>query len=85
MNERGKSDGPIVPQTPANNGGAARLDGSHPAASPAEQVEGIQYCVPYAVTRRRSSVGVSPTRQLSLQPVATGAAVAVTKSLESSV
>ena len=40
MNERGKSDGPIVPQTPANNGGGNRLDGSHPAASSAEQVEG---------------------------------------------
>ena len=40
MNERGKSDGPIVPQTPANNGGGNRLDMSHPTASPAEQVEG---------------------------------------------
>ena len=40
MNERGKSDGPIVPQTPANNGGGNRLDGSHQAASSAEQVEG---------------------------------------------
>jgi hypothetical protein len=28
MNERGKSDGPIVPRTPANNGIAAQLDGS---------------------------------------------------------
>ncbi len=40
MNERGKSDGPIVPKTPANKGGGNRLDRSHPAASPAEQVEG---------------------------------------------
>ena len=40
MNEHGKSDGPIVPQTPANNGGGNRLDGSHQAASSAEQVEG---------------------------------------------
>ena len=40
MNEHGKSDGPIVPQTPANNGGGNRFDMSHPAASPAEQVEG---------------------------------------------
>jgi len=40
MNERGKSDGPIVPQTPANNGGAPRRDASHPAAPSAEQVEG---------------------------------------------
>ena len=40
MNERGKSDGPVVPRTPANNGGGNRLDMSHPAASPAEQVEG---------------------------------------------
>ena len=39
MNEHGKSDGPIVPRTPANNGGGNRLDRSHPAASPAEQVE----------------------------------------------
>jgi len=41
--------------------------------------------VSYAVTRRRSSVGVSPTRQRSLQPVAIGAAVAATKPLKSSV
>ena len=40
MNERGKSDGPIVPKTPANSGGGNRLDMSHPAASSAEQVEG---------------------------------------------
>ncbi len=40
MNERGKSDGPIVPQTPANNDGASRLDRSHPCDSSAEQVEG---------------------------------------------
>lgn len=40
MNGRGKSDGPIVPQTPANNGDAGRLDCGHPAASSAEQVEG---------------------------------------------
>jgi len=32
-----------------------------------------------AVTRRRSSVGAIPTRQLSLQPVAIGAVVEVTK------
>ncbi len=40
MNERGKSDGPIVPQTPANNVGDGRLDCSHPAWPSAEQVEG---------------------------------------------
>jgi hypothetical protein len=40
MNERGKSDGPIVPQTPANKDGGNRLDSSHPATSSAEQVEG---------------------------------------------
>ena len=40
MNEHGKSDGPIVPKTPANNGGGNRSDCSHPATSPAEQVEG---------------------------------------------
>ena len=40
MNGRGKSDGPIVPRKPANNGVAARLDGSHPRDTSAEQVEG---------------------------------------------
>ena len=40
MNGGGKSDGPIVPPTPANNGGAARLDRSHPGDPPAEQAEG---------------------------------------------
>jgi hypothetical protein len=40
MNGRGKSDGPIVPKTPANNGGGGRLDCSHPASSSAEQAEG---------------------------------------------
>jgi len=40
MNERGKSDGPIVPQTPANNGGDGRLDRCHPSSLSAEQVEG---------------------------------------------
>jgi len=40
MNERGKSDGPIVPQTPANNVGEGRLDCSHPASSSAERAEG---------------------------------------------
>ena len=40
MNERGKSDGPIVPRTPANNGAAARYDVSHPCDASAEQVEG---------------------------------------------
>ena len=40
MNGCGKSDGPIVPQTPANKDGVGRLDWSHPAASAAEQVEG---------------------------------------------
>jgi group II intron reverse transcriptase/maturase len=40
MNEGGKSDGPIVPQTPANKGGAVRLDRCHPESPPAEQVEG---------------------------------------------
>ncbi len=39
MNERGKSDGPIVPKTPANNGAAARFDVSHPCDASAEQVE----------------------------------------------
>ena len=40
MNGGGKSDGPIVPQTPANKGGAGRLDEGHPASLPAEQAEG---------------------------------------------
>ncbi len=35
-----------------------------------------------AVVRRRSSVGASPTRQLSLQPEATGAVMEVTKWLK---
>ncbi len=35
-----------------------------------------------AVLRRRSSVGASPTRQLSLQPEATGAVMEVTKWLK---
>ena len=39
MNACGTSDGPIVPQTPANNGGG-RLDRSHPSWPSAEQVEG---------------------------------------------
>jgi len=39
MNGCGKSDGPIVPQTPANNGGDGRLDPSRPSSSSAEQVE----------------------------------------------
>ena len=40
MNGHGKSDGPIVPRTPANNGDGNRLDASHPATSSAERVEG---------------------------------------------
>ena len=40
MNGGGKSDGPIVPKTSANNGGVDRFDLSHPASSSAEQVEG---------------------------------------------
>jgi group II intron reverse transcriptase/maturase len=40
MNDHGKSDGPIVPKKPANNGGGARLDRSHPDPSSAERVEG---------------------------------------------
>ena len=40
MNGCGKSDGPIVPQTPANNGGGHRLDDSHPATPSAESAEG---------------------------------------------
>jgi len=40
MNGGGKSDGPIVPQTPANKGGVDRLDEGHPASPSAEQAEG---------------------------------------------
>ncbi len=40
MNERGKSDGPIVPKKSANNGVAARLDRCHPRDASAEQAEG---------------------------------------------
>ena len=40
MNEGGKSDGPIVPKTPANNDGGNRPDASRPAAPSAERAEG---------------------------------------------
>jgi len=40
MNERGKSDGPIVPAKPPNNGEGARLDASHPRPTSAEGAEG---------------------------------------------
>jgi len=39
MNERGKSDGFVVPQTPANNIGTQVNVSSHQAESIAEQVE----------------------------------------------
>ncbi len=39
MNECGKSDGPIVPKKPANNGVAARLDWCHPRDTSAERAE----------------------------------------------
>jgi hypothetical protein len=40
MNERGKSDGPIVPAKPPNNGGGDRLDLGRPRPTPAEGAEG---------------------------------------------
>ncbi len=40
MNGCGKSDGPIVPKKPANNGVVARLDRCHPRNTSAEQAEG---------------------------------------------
>ena len=42
MNGGGKSDGPIVPRTPANNGGGNRLPDARrdPATPSAERVEG---------------------------------------------
>jgi hypothetical protein len=40
MHERGKSDGPIVPAKPPNNGGGTRLDLGRPKSSSAEEVEG---------------------------------------------
>jgi RNA-directed DNA polymerase len=40
MNEHGKSDGPVVPAKPPNNGEGSRLDRSHPAPQPAEGAEG---------------------------------------------
>ena len=40
MNEHGKSDGPIVPAKPPNNGGGTRLDLGRPKLSPAEEAEG---------------------------------------------
>ena len=41
--------------------------------------ESLKALITCAVTRRDFSVGVSPTRQLSLRPVAIGAVVEVTK------
>ena len=38
--ERGKSDGPIVPAKPQNNGGGTRLDLGRPKSSPADEAEG---------------------------------------------
>jgi len=40
MNEHGKSDGPVVPAKPPNNGGGDRLDLGRPRSSPAEGAEG---------------------------------------------
>ncbi len=40
MNEHGKSDGPVVPAKPPNNGEGARLDLGRPRPSPAEGAEG---------------------------------------------
>ena len=40
MNERWKSDGPIVPVKPPNNGDGTRLDLGRPKSSPAEGAEG---------------------------------------------
>ena len=40
MNEHGKSDGPVVPAKPPNNGGGDRLDLRHPRPPPAEGAEG---------------------------------------------
>ena len=40
MNEHGKSDGPVVPAKPPNNGGGDRLDPGRPRPTPAEGAEG---------------------------------------------
>lgn len=40
MHEHGKSDGPVVPAKPPNNGGGTRLDPGRPKSSPAEEAEG---------------------------------------------
>jgi len=40
VNEHGKSDGPVVPAKPPNNGSGHRLDCRHPAAMPAKGAEG---------------------------------------------
>ena len=40
MNEHGKSDGPVVPAKPPNNGSDHRLDRRHPVPPPAEGAEG---------------------------------------------
>jgi RNA-directed DNA polymerase len=39
-NEHGKSDGPVVPAKPPNNGGGTRLDLGRPKPTPAEGAEG---------------------------------------------
>ena len=50
-----------------------------------ERMNRLARIIQCAVERRRFSVGAKPTRQLSLQPVAIGAAVEVTKPLKPSV
>ena len=40
MNEHGKSDGPVVPAKPPNNGGGTRLDPGRTKSTPAEEAEG---------------------------------------------
>ncbi len=54
---------------------------------PVLDLHGQRQCLLWvcAVLRRRSSVGASPTRQLSLRPEAIGAVIEVTKWLKPSV
>jgi hypothetical protein len=65
-----------------------RESGRYPAATPTLNRKGLAIAKPLflcAVQRHGLPAGVSPARQLSLQPVAIGAVVEVTKRLKPSV
>jgi hypothetical protein len=64
-------------------------DGRHPHDLPVDELDAVvfgeQPGFQCAVQRRCRSAGANPARQLSLQPVAIGATMEVTKSLKPSV